>query len=87
MKEDEEKKMEVDHQKLVSNMIKSAGGGTSLLHKILNFMVWRGRVQILNEEEEDAKPFVRCEKKRKVGAHRWQCDTKVRRIWRRICRG
>ena len=66
-KNDEGKRMEVDHQKLVSRMIRSAQGGT-----------WRGRgVQILKEEEEDAKPLARCEEKKKEWAKRWQCDTKV----------
>ena len=32
-KNDEEQRMEVEHQKLVSRMIKSADGGTGLLHK------------------------------------------------------
>ena len=46
--------MEVKHQKLVSRMIKSADGGTGLLHKTT---AWRGGVQSLMEEEEDAKPL------------------------------
>ena len=33
MKKNEDKSMEVEHQKLVSRMIKSADGGTGLLHK------------------------------------------------------
>ena len=33
MKKDEEKRMEVEHQKLVSRMIRSAGGGPGLSHK------------------------------------------------------
>ena len=50
-KKDEENRMDVDHQK-----IKSADGGTGLLHKITKPTVWRGGGQILKREEEDAKP-------------------------------
>ena len=77
-KKDEEKRMELEHQKLVSSMIKSAEGGTGLLHNITKPTAGRGGVQILKEEEEDAKPFARCEEKRKEWAKHWQCDTKVR---------
>ena len=57
--------MEVEHQKLVSRMITSADVGTGLLHKITKPTVWRGGLQILMEEEEDAKPLARCEEKRR----------------------
>ena len=40
---DEEKRMEVEHQKIVSRMIDSAqGGGAGLLHKITEPTAWRG---------------------------------------------
>ena len=38
---------------------------------------WRGGVQILKEEEEDAKPSATCEEKKKEWAKHWQCDTEV----------
>ena len=34
-------------------------------------------MQILKKEEEDAKPWARCEEKMKERAGHWQCDTKV----------
>ena len=34
-------------------------------------------MQILAKEEEDAKPFARCEEKRKEWARQWQCGTEV----------
>ena len=37
-------------------MIKSADGSAWLLHEITKPTVWRGELQILKEEEEDAKP-------------------------------
>ena len=41
-KKDEEKKRELEHQKLVSRMIDSADGGTGLLHKITKTTARRG---------------------------------------------
>ena len=62
--------MEVDHQKWVSRMIRSAEGGQSLLHKITKPTAWGGGAQILKEEEEDAKPLARCEEqKKKMAKH------------------
>ena len=69
---DEGKRVEVEHPKLVSCMIRSADGGTSLLHKIT-----KPTAQILKEEEEDVKPLARCEEKKKELAKHWQCDLKV----------
>ena len=43
-------------------------------------MAWRGGGQILNEEEEDAKPIARCEEKRNEWAKHWQCDTEVQNL-------
>ena len=58
-------------------MIRSAQGGTGLLHKITKPTGWRGGVQVLEEVEEDVKPLARCEEKRKQWAKYSQCDTKV----------
>ena len=62
-RKDEEKRKEGEHRKLVSRMIRSAEGGTGLLLKLTDSTAWRGGVQILKEEEEDAKPLARCEEK------------------------
>ena len=44
--------------------------------------------QILNREEEDAKPLARCEKKRKEWAKHWQCGKEVQdqknKPWRNV---
>ena len=42
--------MKVEHQKLVSRMIRSADGGAGLLRQITKPTAWRGGVQILKEE-------------------------------------
>ena len=55
----------MEHKKLVSRMIASADGGKGLSHKITKPTAWRGGVQILKGEEEDAKPSARCEEKEK----------------------
>ena len=55
-KKDGVKKMEEEHQKKVSQMIKIADESGGLLHEITKPTVWRGELQILKEEEEDAKP-------------------------------
>ena len=77
MKKDEERRMEVRQQKLVSRLGRSAEGGTGLLHKITKPTARRGGVQILKKEKEDAKPLAKCEEKVKDWAGHWQCDTKV----------
>ena len=64
-------------KKLVSRVIKSADGGTGLLSNITKPTAWRGGVQIVKEDEEDATPLARCEEKRKEWAKHWQCDTEV----------
>ena len=51
--------MEEEHQRKVSQMIKSAEGSAGLLLKITKPTAWRGGVQILAKEEEDAKPSAR----------------------------
>ena len=69
--------METKHQKLVSRMTASADGGTGLLHKITKPRAWREGVQIVKEEEKDAKSSARCEEKRKEWAKHWQRDREV----------
>ena len=54
------------HQLKVSQMIKSANVSAALLHKITKPTAWRGGVQILNKEEEDARPTDRCQEKEKI---------------------
>ena len=54
-KRDEEKRTEVEHQKSVSCMIRSAEGGTGLLHKVTKPTAWR----------RGANPLARYVEKRK----------------------
>ena len=68
---DMREKDEVEILKMVSRMINSAEGGTGLLHSITKPTVWRGGVQMLMEEEEDAKPL---EKR----TWHWHCDEGAR---------
>ena len=75
-KKSEEKKKEVEPQKLVSRVIRSAEG-IGFMHKITEPTAWRGGVQILKEEVEDAKPLARRKDKKKEWTNHWQCDTKV----------
>ena len=65
-------------KKLVSSMIKSGARATGLLHKVTKPTA--GRVQILKEEEKDAKPSAICEETRKEWAKHWQCDTEVQHL-------
>ena len=75
-KKDEEKRKEVEHQKLVSCMIKSAEGGTGLLHKITEPASWRGGVQMLERDDEDVELLARWEeKKEREWTNHWQCGT------------
>ena len=87
-KKGEEKKIQEEHQKLVSRMIASAEGTTGLLHKITKPTAWRGGVQILEEEQEDTKPLARWEEKRKEWAKHWQCGTEMQDLkdkpWRNV---
>ena len=62
-KKDEERRMDVEHQKLASRMIRSAEARTGL-HKITKATAWRGGVQIPHEEEEDVEPSARLEEKK-----------------------
>ena len=85
-RKDEAKKMEEEQQEKVSQMIKSADGSAGLLHKITKSTAWRGGVQILKKEEEDARPTDRCEEKVKEWARLWQCDAYVQnqdnKLWK-----
>ena len=67
------------NQKKVSQMIKSTDGSAGLLHKITEPTAWRGGVQILKKEEEDARPLASCEEKRKEWAKHWQCGMEVQK--------
>ena len=68
------------HQRKVEKMIKSAEGSAGLLHKITKPTMWRGGLQILKEEEEDARLLDRCEAKRKEWAKHWQCDEEMQNM-------
>ena len=68
------------HQHKVAQMIKSAEGSAGLLHKISKPTTWRRGVQILVNEEEDAKLLGRCEAKRKEWAKHWQRDEEVQNV-------
>ena len=56
------------------------GGAAGLLHEISKPTAWRGGVQILVNEQEDARLLDRCEAKRKEWAKRWQCDEEVQNL-------
>ena len=79
-KTDERKNMEEMHQHKVAQMIKSAEGSAGLLHKNSKPTAWRKGVQILVNEEEDARLLDRCEAKRKEWAKHWQCDEEVQKV-------
>ena len=64
-KKDEKEKLEEMHQRKVEKMIKSAEESACLLYKITKPTMWRGGVQILEKDEEDARLLDRCEAKRK----------------------
>ena len=61
-------------------MSKSAEGSAGLLHKITKPTTWRRGVQILKEEQEDARLLGRCEAKRKERANHWQCDEEIQNM-------
>ena len=77
---DEKEKMEDMHQHKVAQMIRSAEGSAGLLHKISKPTAWRRGVQILVNEEEDAKLLGRCEAERKEWAKHWQRDEEVQNV-------
>ena len=60
-------------------MIKSTEGSAGLLHKITKPTMWRGGVQTLKKEEEDARLLERFETKREWSKH-WQCDESVQNV-------
>ena len=64
MKKDEKEKMEEMHQHKVAQMIKSAEGSAGLLHKISKPTAWWRGVQILANEEEDARLLDCCAAKK-----------------------
>ena len=61
----------------MAQMIKSAEGSAGLLHKISKP---RGGLQILVNEDEDARLLDRCEAKRKEWAKHCQCDEDVQNV-------
>ena len=63
-RKNEIRKLEELHQRKVSQMVKSADGSAGLLYRTTKPTAWRGDVQILKEEEDDAKLMNRCEEKR-----------------------
>ena len=69
-------------ERVVGRIFKSADGGTCLLSKNNNTKptAWREGVQILKEEEGNAKQLVRCEETRKEWARHWHCDTEVQDV-------
>ena len=75
-----EGKMEEMHQRKVEKMIKSAEGSAGLLHNITKPAMWRGGIQILKQEEEDARLLDRCEAKRKEWVKHWQCDEEIQNM-------
>ena len=52
--------MEEMHQRKVEKVVKSAEGSVGLLHKITKPTMWRRGVQILKEEEEEARLLKLC---------------------------
>ena len=59
-KKDGERRMDVEHQKLASRMIRSAEGGTGFYYCTRSRkQLWRGGVQIPRVEEEDVEPSAR----------------------------
>ena len=61
-------------------MIKSAQGSAGLLQKISKPAAWRGRIQILDKEVEDARLLDGCEAQRKEWAKHLQCDEGVQNM-------
>ena len=69
--------MDEMHQRKVQKMIKNAEGSAGPPHRIPKPTMWRGGVQI---QEEDARLLERCEAKRKEWANHWQCDESVQNV-------
>ena len=81
-KKDEKENMEEMHQHKVAQMIKSAEGSAGLLHKISKPTAWWRGVQILVNEEEDARLLHRCAAKRKNGQYTGNVMRRCR-TWRK----
>ena len=79
-RKDEKEKMEEMHQRKVEKMIKSAEGSAGLLLKIRKPTICRGGVQILKEEEEDARLLDRCEAKKREWSKHWQRDEETQNM-------
>ena len=67
------------HQHKVAQVFKSAEGSMGLF-KISKPTAWRGRAQILKNEEENARMLDRSEAKMKEWAKQWQCDEEVHNV-------
>ena len=72
-----ERKMEEMHQRKVEKMMKSAERSAGLLHRLTKSTMWRGGVQTLEREEEDARLLGLCEAKRKEWSTHWQCNEEI----------
>ena len=72
--------MEKRHQQKVAQMIQSAEGSADILHKISKPTAGRRGLQILVNEEEDARLLDRYEAKRNGWAKHWQCDEEVQNV-------
>ena len=79
-KKGEKEKMEEMHQRKVQQMTKSAEGSAGLLHKITKPKMWRGGVQILKKEKEDANLLEQCEATRKEWSKHWQCNEEIQNM-------
>ena len=79
-RKDEKAKMEEMHQRKVENMIKSAEGSAGFLRKITKPTMWRGGMQILKDEEEDARLLDGCEAKKKEWAKHWLCEEEIQNM-------
>ena len=77
---DEKEKMGEMHQRKVEKMIESAEGSAGFLHKITKPTMWRGGVQTLKGEEEDARLLDRCEAKRVEWQKHWHCDEEIQNM-------
>ena len=75
-KDVKKEKMEEMHQRKVEDFS----------HKNTMPTMWRGGVQILKKEEEDARLLDRCEAKRKQWAKHWQCDEEIQNMQNKLWR-
>ena len=56
---DEKQERDAKHERLVQKMIDNGGGGACFLHKITKPAPWKGRFQVFEYLEDDAKPVQR----------------------------